>query len=255
MYVSSAFFRRIKQPVVTFTCGSIFALFILSGCQTQLPSSSPQQPDQSSVESAPEQILAELEQARHDREDAERHRRYVADILYDGMRAVREDRLTTPVEDSAFHYFNRALALDPGNQVAIDGLQEIVARYLQLMEKASRQGHFDTAEQFLDRARLVSPDASGIAAALENLQMEKERTHSVHRFEFTGVRNQQAAVAESLRQIASTVSETNAFVLITAPSDEMGRWMYAQVQSGMSNSRIRADIEIGEQPSVRLVVQ
>jgi len=254
MHVLSALLNPLRFSVKASHSGLLACCLLLSACQNPVPET-PRQDEPVLVESEDYPSLAELEQARRDREDAERHRQYVANILYDGMRALREDRLTTPAEDSAFHYFNRALALDPGNQVAIDGVQEIVARYLELMEKASRQGHFETAEQFLDRARMVNPDASGIAAAIDNLQMERERTHSVHRFEFVGVRNQQPSVAESLRQIASTVSETNAFVLITAPSDEMGRWMYAQVQSGMNNSRIRADIEIGEQPSVRLVVQ
>lgn len=246
--------RLLKSTAYLRPLGTLSLVLLVAACQsTAPPTSQPTTPVP--VEEMSEQTLAEIQQARHEREDAERHRQYVANILYDGMRAVREDRLTTPVEDSAYHYFNRALALDPGNQVALDGLQDIVHRYLELMEKASRQGHFDTAEQFLDRARLVDPDASGLSAAIDNLQMERERTHSVHHFEFLGVRNQQPIVAESLRQIAGTVAQTNAFVLITAPSDEMGRWMYAQVQSGMNNSRIRADIEIGEQPSVRLVVQ
>lgn len=255
MHVLSALLNPMHFPSKASNTGLLVVCLFLAACQNPAAPEIVRQDEPSYAEPAEYPSLDELEQARRDREDAERHRQYVANILYDGMRALREDRLTTPAEDSAFHYFNRALALDPGNQVAIDGVQEIVARYLELMEKASRQGHFETAEQFLDRARMVDPDATGIAAAIENLQMERERTHSVHRFEFAGVRNQQAGVAESLREIASTVSETNAFVLITAPNDEMGRWMYAQVQSGMNNSRIRADIEIGEQPSVRLVVQ
>ena len=244
-------FSTLSKPARVIVC--LLPVCLLVACQSPAPSPQPSEP----VPVVPEEqaSLVEMEQARRDREDAERHRQYVADILYDGMRALREDRLTTPVEDSAFHYFSRAQALDLGNQVAADGLQDIVARYLQLTEKASRQGHFDTAEQFLDRATMVDPRAEGIEAAEANLEMERDRTHSVHHFEFAGVRNQQSGVADSLRQIASTVSEINAFVLITAPSDEMGRWMYAQVQSGMANSRIRADIEIGEQPSVRLVVQ
>ncbi|MDF1624045.1 MAG: hypothetical protein P1V33_11310 [Pseudohongiella nitratireducens] len=248
MHVLSAF-----PSISRIIASCILPVCFLAACQSQAPQTRPVETVQLEPEEQPS--MANQEQARRDREDAERHRQYVADILYDGMRALREDRLTTPVEDSAFHYFNRAFALDPGNQVALDGLQDIVARYLQLTEKAARQGHFATAEQFLDRAMMVDPDAEGIDVAAQNLQLERERTHSVHRFEFAGVRTQQPAVADSLRQIASTVSEINAFVLITAPSDEMGRWMYSQVQSGMVNSRIRADIEIGEQSSVRLVVQ
>src|SRR5690554_4099914 len=97
-----------------------------------------------------------------DLDEQERERRFIADILYDGMRALRADRLMTPAQDSAYRHFSRALALDPQNTVAQDGLQDIVQRYLQLADTASRQGQFGNAENFLRRAAQVDPDHSGI---------------------------------------------------------------------------------------------
>lgn len=187
-------------------------------------------------------------------DDAERHRRYVADILFDGMRALRADRLMTPPEDSAFHYFNRALALEPGNAIALEGLQDILLRYLQLADTASRQGQFDNAEGFLRRAAQVDQTHAGIATSRQTLQRERERTHSVHVLNARELRARQPAISAQLRELASTVARVDAFVLITAPNDEMGRWIYAQLQEALGDYRVRGDIEIGEQPTVRLVL-
>jgi len=186
--------------------------------------------------------------------DQEQQRRYIADILYDGMRALRADRLMTPAEDSAYRHFSRALALDPQNTVAQDGLQDIVQRYLQLADTASRQGQFGNAENFLRRAAQVDPDHSGIETAYANLAAERARTHSVHTFDARELRNRDASLTRQLQELARVVADINAFVLITAPNDEMGRWIYAQLQDGLDGYRIRGDIEIGGQPSVRLVV-
>lgn len=187
-------------------------------------------------------------------DDAERERRYVADILYDGMRALRADRLMTPAENSAYHYFNRALAFDPGNTVALDGLQEIAMRYVQLADTAARQGQFDNAESFLRRAAQVDGDLPAIATGRQNLEAARAQTHSVHTLNNRELAGRQETLSQRLREIAALVAENDTFVMITAPNDEQGRWIYAQLQESLPGSRLRADIEIGDQASIRLVL-
>lgn len=187
-------------------------------------------------------------------DDAERARRYVADILFDGMRALRADRLMTPPENSAYHFFNRALALDPENQIAKDGISDIAARYLQLADLSGRQGQFDNAESFLRRAAQVDNNHPGLESANRRLQSERQSTHSVTSLNSRDVINRDASVITRLRELAQVIAETNAFVMITAPNDELGRWMYLQIQDALADVRVRGDIEIGEQASVRLVL-
>lgn len=193
-----------------------------------------------------------VDQSRLD--DEERQRRYVADILFEGMRALRADRLMTPAENSAYHHFNRALALEPDNEIARDGIRDIAARYLQLADLAGRQGQFSNAEGFLRRAAQVDSQHPGLEQANRRLQAERESTHSVITLNTRGVIARDAAITAQLREVAQLVADTNAFVLITAPNDELGRWMYAQIQDQLgADFRVRGDIEIGEQASVRLV--
>ncbi|MGB0322195.1 MAG: hypothetical protein ACPGAF_07720, partial [Pseudohongiellaceae bacterium] len=81
--------------------------------------------------------------------------RLIADLLFAGLQALDADRLLTPVDDSAHGRFQRVLAYDPDNEIALQGLQDIVLRYVELAEDASRQGQFEEAAGFLDRARFV----------------------------------------------------------------------------------------------------
>lgn len=200
-------------------------------------------------EPEPEPLISD--QARLDEEELAR--RYVADILYQGMRALGADRLMTPAEDSAYHHFSRALALDPGNQIAIDGMRDIAGRYLQLADLASRQGQFNNAETFMRRAVQVDGSHPNLEQTTRRLQTERERTHSVTTLNARDVIARQPSVTVQLQELAKVIADANAFVLITAPNDELGRWMYAQIQDALGDYRVRGDIEIGEQPSVRLV--
>lgn len=230
------------RPAVT----GIFVLVLLAACAQPAPA------PRIVVTPEPEPEPVFVDQYRLDEE--ERARRYVADILYQGMRALRTDRLMTPPEDSAFHYFSRVLALDPDNQIAKDGMRDIAGRYLQLADLAGRQGQFSNAENFMRRAEQVDNNHPNLDQTRRRLQTERERTHSVTTLNTREVIARQASVTAQLQELARIVLDNNAFVLITAPNDEIGRWMYAQIQDALGDYRVRGDIEIGEQPSVRLVL-
>ncbi|MDT8427634.1 MAG: hypothetical protein RQ757_02580 [Pseudomonadales bacterium] len=177
----------------------------------------------------------------------------LADLLYEGQKALAADRLMTPPEDSALARFNRVLALQPGNPVALQGIQDVAGRYLQLAETASRQGQFDNALLFLQRAAMVADSHPGLPAAREYLAREQARTQSVYTLSAGELASQSASLMSRLQEIAALVRDTEAFLLITAPSDAQGRWIYAQMQAAVQGYRLRGDIEIGEQPSIRLV--
>ncbi len=188
-------------------------------------------------------------------EQEERYRRMIADWLYEGLRALREDRLLTPPERSAHTYFSRVLALEPDNELATEGLQEIVQRYLQLADIASRQGQFENAENFLRRAAQVNPGYEGINTSRAQLSRERSRTHSVTLLDGRELASGAESLIDMLQSLALTVREKDIFVLITAPSDEQGRWIYAQMQAAFDREeyRLRGDIELGQQPSIRLL--
>ena len=96
----------------------------------------------------------------------------IPDILYAALQALSEDRLLTPVDDNAHGRFMRVLAMDSRNELALEGLQDIVVRYLQLAGESMRRGMFDEAETLLGRARFVDSRHPGIAITAEALRLE-----------------------------------------------------------------------------------
>ncbi|PSJ18729.1 protein kinase domain-containing protein [Nitrosomonas supralitoralis] len=68
------------------------------------------------------------------------------------------ERLTTPSRDNAYKYYQMVLAIEPDNAEALAGLQRIVGRYIQFIEKSKAEGKFDAVKLYLQRAESVLPD-------------------------------------------------------------------------------------------------
>ncbi|MCW9052595.1 MAG: hypothetical protein OQJ91_09865, partial [Motiliproteus sp.] len=67
------------------------------------------------------------------------------------------------------------------------------------------------------------------------------------------VRSRKASAKSQLRQIADQVKANNARVIIEAPSDASGRWIYQQMNQRHEDYRIRANMKIKPKPAVRLL--
>ena len=173
-------------------------------------------------------------------EEALRYQRMIADLLYDGIKALNANRLLTPPDISAHAYFSRVLAIEPENEVARKGIQDIVDKYLQLAQQSGRQGQFDSKH-------------IGIAPAWAALEAEMSSTDLVMGIDARDLARQSTELVSMLADIAVKARESGAFVLITAPNDTQGRWIYAQMQAAIVGHRLRGNIELGETPTIRLV--
>lgn len=91
-------------------------------------------------------------------------------LLQRAERALTLDRLTAPVEDNAYGYFQEILTLSPGNQPAVEGLQRIAGRYLALAQDAHQRGEYQRAETLLQRAEFVAPGYAAIVQLREQLR-------------------------------------------------------------------------------------
>ncbi|MDX1491154.1 MAG: hypothetical protein R3332_07695 [Pseudohongiellaceae bacterium] len=183
------------------------------------------------------------------------YQRKIADLLYDGIKALNDNRLLTPPDISAHAYFSRVLAIEPNNEIALKGIQDIVVKYLQLAAQAGRQGQFDSAETYLNRASQVDARHEGIAPAWAALEAERNSTDMVLGISARDLASQSSDLIDQLEEIAVKARDSGAFVLITAPNDSQGRWIYAQMQAAVQGHRLRGNIELGESPTIRLVKQ
>jgi len=178
--------------------------------------------------------------------------RLLPDILFAALQALDNDRLLTPWDDNAHDRFVRALIIDPGNEIALQGLQDIVARYLVLSEQSSRRGIFEQAQAMIERAQFIDATHPGIEKAKAVLQAERDSGDLFFELDEREFANRSNKAQETLADIAEQAKEYGAFFLITAPSDDLARWMFGVMRDAISGYRLRGNIELASRTTVRL---
>jgi serine/threonine protein kinase len=79
--------------------------------------------------------------------------------------AILSNRLTTPLKNSAYYYYNKMLDLDADNDIAKNGLSDIVSRYLKLADTSINSQSFDNADNYIAQASAVLPTDPRLDAA------------------------------------------------------------------------------------------
>ncbi|MGH0037434.1 MAG: protein kinase domain-containing protein [Myxococcota bacterium] len=85
-------------------------------------------------------------------------------LLRSGDAAVRENRLTRPLGESALDKYRRVLELDPDNQAAQEGLATVSGRLLEMSSRALERGDVERARELFEKAEATTPDHPGLAA-------------------------------------------------------------------------------------------
>jgi hypothetical protein len=221
------------------------------GCESQKPIF-PEIPPISDIEPKVLDIRPLSEQAIVFPTQQSEIERVIADVLFEGLQALEDDRLLTPLEDNAYSRFQRVLALDNENQIAKEGVEKILLRYVALSQQASRRGLFDNAEELLGRAKFIDEDHPALAQALSLLKEERESGDLIFNLDSNELLDRSEAMVSQLGHIAEQARDRQAFFLITAPNDNLARWMYLQMRNAVEGYRLRGNIELANQTSIRL---
>jgi hypothetical protein len=174
-------------------------------------------------------------------------------LLASAERAIELDHLSYPSEGSALALYDRVMILDPGNDEARRGLERVVERYLEMALTYSEQRRFPQADAMLDRARLVDPAHPGIGPTQAQIRMLNDADRRVINLDGNRLRDQDPALAETLRQAGVASRGAGCRAQITARSDSEGRWIYQQMSEGPGDIRIRAQLDIGSPPQVEVL--
>ncbi len=177
----------------------------------------------------------------------------VLELLDAADRALKDRRLSKPRGDSAVDYYRRVLALLPGYEEAQQGLKTIVDRYIEWSDAAVRQGRSDRALSYLARARQIDADDPDIVQAAQRLRTLGQREIGYVRLDARELRLKSADLVLVLGRLADRVRAESARVVIQAPTDAQGRWIYRQLNQRHENFRIRASLRLDAQPGVRLL--
>ncbi|MDX1498839.1 MAG: TonB family protein [Woeseiaceae bacterium] len=114
-----------------------------------------------------EAVAAELGQALLDQE--------VGAILADASARLADGALIEPPGDNARHYFELALATDPQNAAAEQGLVAVASRLVLRARADIDAREFAAAEALLEDARSLDPESRELANADRALAAEKEQ--------------------------------------------------------------------------------
>jgi len=228
---------------------SLLCVLLLGSCQTPPVESTPGE-SRPANEALDIRVLSEAEV--YSGSETAVNRDMIPDILYAALQALSEDRLLTPVDDNAHGRFKRVLAMDSKNELALEGLQDIVVRYLQLAGESMNRGIFDEAETLLGRARFVDSSHPGIASAAEALRLEMNSNDLFFKLDYPSYSARSELAQNELADIARQTREHEAFFLITAPNDDLARWMVSMMREAVSGYRLRGNIELSSRLGIRL---
>lgn len=176
--------------------------------------------------------------------------RLLGDILYDAKLAYADNRLMTPAGRSAYDGYIQVLQLDPGNAVALEGIQEIVLRYIELADVAMSQGQYDSAASLLARGASLNPDRAELAAARQRLAVARETKLESFPLDPRGLNSQTPEMLSKLAEIAEYIRQQEATFQILARNDDEGRWIYQVMREAVGGYRLRGNIGIAGTPAI-----
>ena len=196
------------------------------------------------VQEEPEPVIAVIDEVELQRT------RIIADMLYAAKTAYDDNRLMLPVGNNAYDMYREVLNVDPGNAIALEGIQEIALRYIALAESAINQGQYDNADALLARAARLGPDRPELPIVRDRLAQAKQNKVQIHDLDPAALKAKSLELMTELAEIAQQIKSAEATFLIRARTDEEGRWIYQTMRDAVGGYRLRGNIDISGTPGI-----
>lgn len=164
--------------------------------------------------------------------------------------AVANRRLTTPDEDNAYARYLEVLRLDPKNEQALTGINNIAERYLTWALQNAERGQLKQARHYVQLAETIDPQQPNILPVARRINDMEEIKSVRFKLPESAVR-QRNKEALPLAEIAAQLIKERPFVEIRASDDASGRWIYQCLNETVA-FRINAAFFIHDTPSVTL---
>ncbi len=100
-------------------------------------------------------------------------------LLKLGSERFEQQRLTRPLRDNAYFYYQQALLLDPENIVAKEGLERITVEYIALAQDSFAKHEYGNGLNFVNQGLEVDP---GNATLLELKNRYRAQSNAIQRF-------------------------------------------------------------------------
>ncbi len=158
--------------------------------------------------------------------------------------ALARDELTYPEENSAYRYYQDILAMEPGQTDALRGLEHLVEQYVALALQALERNQPATARSMLSRARLILPNHASIEPTEAQIRLLSKAQRETLKMPQEKLNTMDVSLGDTLRAFAQWSNKADCRFVISAKNDAQGRWIYQQLASGVSETRVRAQINI-----------
>ncbi len=178
--------------------------------------------------------------------------RILADMLFEASIALDDNRLLLPAGDNAYDRYMEVLSFDPDNRVALQGIEDIIDRYVVMANQAIQIGQFDNAEEYLARAESINPGKQNIIDARRVLARESSVNRDYFALDPDELEAQSLKIMSELGTIGELVRNYDATFLITARSDAEARWIYQVMREAVGGYRLRGNITLGNQPTIQV---
>ncbi|MFP6806959.1 MAG: hypothetical protein VB957_07230 [Pseudomonadales bacterium] len=172
-------------------------------------------------------------------------------LLAQAEQALFNDQLTTPLDDNAYYRYLQVLSIDIDNELAEQGIANIVETYLAWSIQKIESRQFRRATDFLNKARSVDENHPNIASVENMLKSQVQGTSLSFSLSRLEVQQKSVSSVASLQSIAQDIARLHASIIIEAPTDEMGRWIYQQLNEA-SLERVRAQFELTNRVRIHL---
>lgn len=176
----------------------------------------------------------------------------INNLMHKASLAFERNRLTTPLEDNAYFRYLQVLSIEPAHILANQGITEIAEKYLEWAINAAESDRYQQAYSYLNKARSVDEWHPSITAIEKMIEDRQAAHHMIYPLPLEALNDRQESLVAALHDIAKSVELQQAIVIINAPTDKEGRWIYQQLNDA-TDIRIRATFQPRELPSVQLI--
>ena len=148
--------------------------------------------------------------------------------------SFKKDLLTTPDKKNAYYFYQQILLLDPDNEPAKIGLDQIVERYLAWAVDAAYEKQPAKARSYIARSNLVDKTHPSIEPTLRQVKIINDSVYEKFIFDHTPALQGQKDIARLGSFMKDEPMNQRCRYLISAANDGLVRKIYAMVQQAQA---------------------
>ncbi len=162
--------------------------------------------------------------------------------------AINNDRLTKPVANNAYHYYQQVLVLDNNNLQARQGLKAIAEAYAVQATHAANEGRIEDYRYDLSWVEKITPNSERLAE-LKALDPNK-RGSNIWLIKRSDLKARNRFARNQIQQAAIIAKRYQSRVKIVAPNDADGRWIYQQMRNYADDYLFRSSLIVGDSAKI-----